>query len=151
LNEFFSLLTFGLPCSFSSDLRSALAQTYYWEFKMNIKNEVLKDDSFDLGLLVLKKELKKLESSRSRIGFKKGGMSAMGSLMDFPIMQPVSSLNSSVIKKLRTSFKRGGFIQDDFSEIQYLISTIERRGLKDLELKLLLELFSELGGLNESN
>ena len=118
---------------------------------MNIKNEVLKDDPFDLGLLLLKKELKKLESSRSRIGFKKGGMSTMGSLMDFPIMQPVSSLNSSVIKKLRTNFKRGGFVQDDFSEIQYLISTIERRGLKDLELKLLLELFSELGGLNESN
>lgn len=38
-----------------------------------------------------------------------------------------------------------------FSVIQYLISTIERRGLKDLELKVLLELFSELGGLNESN
>jgi hypothetical protein len=118
---------------------------------MNIKNEVLKDDPFDFGLLLLKKELKKLESSRSRIGFKKGGMSTMGSLMDFPIMQPVSSLNSSVIKKLRTSFKRGGFVQDDFSEIQYLISTIERKGLKNLELKLLLELFSELGGLNESN
>jgi len=118
---------------------------------MNIKNEVLKDDLFDLGLLLLKKELKKLESSRSRIGFKKGGMSTMGSLMDTPIMQPVSSLNSSVIKKLRTSFKKGGFVQDDFSEIQYLISTIERKGLKNLELKLLLELFSELGGLNESN
>jgi hypothetical protein len=40
---------------------------------MNIKNEVLKDDPFDLGLLLLKKELKKLESPRSRIGFKKGG------------------------------------------------------------------------------
>ncbi len=118
---------------------------------MNIKNEVLKDDPFDLGLLLLKKELKKLESSRSRIGFKKGGMSTMGSLMNFPIMQPVSSLNSSVIKKLRTSFKRGGFVQDDLFEIQYLISTIERKGLKDLELKVLLELFSELGGLNESN
>ena len=118
---------------------------------MNIKNEVLKDDPFDLGLLLLKKELKKLESSRSRIGFKKGGMSTIGSLMDFPIMQPVSSLNSSVIKKLRTSFKRGGFVQDDLCEIQYLISTIERKGLKNLELKLLLELFSELGGLNESN
>lgn len=118
---------------------------------MNIKNEVLKDDPFDLGLLLLKKELKKLETSRSRIGFKKGGMGTTGSLMDFPIMQPVSSLNSSVIKKLRTSFKTGGFVQDNFSEIQYLISTIERKGLKALELKLLLELFSELGGLNESN
>jgi hypothetical protein len=118
---------------------------------MNIKNEVLKDDPFDLSLLLLKKELKKLESSRSRIGFKKGGMSTMGSLMDFPIMQPVSSLNSSVIKKLRTSFKRGGFVQDDLREIQYLISTIERKSFKNLELKLLLELFSELGGLNESN
>ena len=118
---------------------------------MNIKNEVLKDDPFDLGLLLLKKELKKLESSRSRIGFKKGGMSKMGSLIDTPIMQPVSSLNSSVIKKLRNSFKRGGFVHDDFSEIQYLISTIERKGLKNLQLKLLLELFSELGELNESN
>jgi hypothetical protein len=94
---------------------------------MNIKNEVLKDDSFDLGLLVLKKELKKLESSRSRIGFKKGGMSTMGSLMDFPIMQQVSSLNSSVIKKLRTSFKRGGFVQDDFYEIQYLIQPLSEK------------------------
>ena len=75
----------------------------------------------------------------------------MGSLMDFPIMQPVSSLNSSVIKKLRTSFKRGGFVHDDFCNIQYLISIIERKSLKDLELKLLLKLFSELGGLNESN
>jgi hypothetical protein len=60
LNEFFSLLTFCLPCSFSSDLRSALAQIYYKEFKMNIKNEVLKDDPFDLGLLLLKKELKNI-------------------------------------------------------------------------------------------
>ena len=118
---------------------------------MNIKNEVLKDDRFHTGLLLLKKEMKKLKSLRSRISFKKGGMSTMGSLMDFPIIQPVSSLNSLVIKKLRTSFKRGGFVQDDFSEIQYLISTIERKGLNDLELKLLLKLFSELGVLNESN
>ena len=56
-----------------------------------------------------------------------------------------------MIKKLRTSFKRGGFVQDDYFDIQYLISTIERKSLKDLELKLLLKLFSELGGLNESN
>ena len=118
---------------------------------MHIKNKVLKDDPFDLGLLLLKKELKKLEFSRSRIGFKKGGMSKMGSLMDTPIMQQASSLNSLVIKKLRNSFKRGGFVHDDYFDIQYLISTIERKGLKDLELKLLLELFSELGGLNESN
>ena len=118
---------------------------------MHIKNEVLKDECFHSGLLLLKKEIKKLESLRARIGFKKGGMSKMGSLMDFPIMQPVSSLNSSVIKKLRTSFKRGGFVHDDFCNIQYLISIIERKSLKDLELKLLLKLFSELGGLNESN
>ena len=77
---------------------------------MNIKNEVLKDDRFHTGLLLLKKEMKKLKSLRSRISFKEGGMSTLGSLLDFPIIQPVSSLNSSVIKKLRTSFKRGGFI-----------------------------------------
>lgn len=118
---------------------------------MHIKNEVLKDDSFHSGLLLLKDEMKKLESLRSRIGFKKGGMSKMGSLIDTPIMQPVSSLNSLVIKKLRNSFKRGGFVHDDYFDIQYLISTIERKSLKGLELKLLLELFSELGGLNESN
>jgi hypothetical protein len=118
---------------------------------MHIKNEVLKDECFYSGLLLLKEEMKKLESLRARIGFKKGGISKMGSLMDSPIMQPISSLNSSVIKKLRTSFKRGGFVHDNFSEIQYLISTIEQKGLNDLELKLLLKLFSELGGLNESN
>jgi hypothetical protein len=118
---------------------------------MHIKNEVLKDGRFYSGLLLLKDEMKKLEFLRSRIGFKKGGMSKMGSLMDTPIMQQASSLNSLVIKKLRNSFKRGGFVHDDYFDIQYLISTIERKGLKDLELKLLLELFSELGGLNESN
>jgi len=118
---------------------------------MHVKNEVLKDDRFHSGLLLLKDEMKKLETLRSRISFKKGDMSKMGSLMDFPIMQQASSLNSLVIKKLRTSFKRGGFVHDDYFDIQYLISTIERKGLKDLELKLLLELFSELGGLNESN
>jgi hypothetical protein len=118
---------------------------------MHIKNEVLKDDRFHSDRLLLKKEMKKLKALRSRIGFKKGGMNKMGSIMDASLMQPVSSLNNEVIKKLRTSFKRGGFVHNDFFDIQYLISTIERKGLKDLEFKLLLELFSEHVGLNESN
>jgi hypothetical protein len=36
---------------------------------MHIKNEVLKDDRFHSGLLLLKDEMKKLKSLRSRIGF----------------------------------------------------------------------------------
>jgi hypothetical protein len=72
-------------------------------------------------ILILTQQLKKLEQARSRPGFAKGGMSTIGSLMDTPLMQPVPSLTSSTIKKLRTSFANGGFVDDDLHQIQYLI------------------------------
>jgi RIO-like serine/threonine protein kinase len=71
--------------------------------------------------------MKKLKALRSRIGFKKGGMNKMGSIMDASLMQPVSSLNNEVIKKLRTSFKRGGFVHNDFLTFNILFQPLSEK------------------------
>ena len=95
-------------------------------------------------ILILTQQLKKLEQARSRPGFAKGGMSTIGSLMDTPLMQPVPSLTSSTIKKLRTSFANGGFVDDDLGQIQYLISVLESGHLTPIEAKLLEDLYEDL-------
>ena len=95
-------------------------------------------------ILILTQQLKKLEQARSRPGFAKGGMSTIGSLMDTPLMQPVPSLTSSTIKKLRTSFTNGGFVNDDLYQIQYLISVLEGGLLSPMEAKLLADLYEDL-------
>jgi hypothetical protein len=95
-------------------------------------------------ILILTQQLKKLEQARSRPGFAKGGIAKMGSLMDAPIMQPVPSLNSSTIKKLRTSFANGGFVDDDLHQIQYLIAVLEGSMLSPMEAKLLADLYEDL-------
>ena len=95
-------------------------------------------------ILILTQQLKKLEQARSRPGFAKGGMSTIGSLMDTPLMQPVPSLTSSTIKKLRTSFANGGFIDDDLHQIQYLIAVLEGSMLSPMEAKLLADLYEDL-------
>jgi hypothetical protein len=95
-------------------------------------------------ILILTQQLKKLEQARSRPGFAKGGMSTIGSLMDTPLMQPVPSLTSSTIKKLRTSFANGGFVNDDLGQIQYLISVLEAGHLTPIEAKLLEDLYEDL-------
>jgi hypothetical protein len=94
--------------------------------------------------LILTQQLKKLEQARSRPGFAKGGMSTIGSLMDTPLMQPVPSLTSSTIKKLRTSFANGGFVDDDLHQIQYLIAVLEGGLLTPMEAKLLADLYEDL-------
>ena len=95
-------------------------------------------------ILILTQQLKKLEQARSRPGFAKGGMSTIGSLMDTPLMQPVPSLTSSTIKKLRTSFANGGFVDDDLHQIQYLIAVLEGSMLSPMEAKLLADLYEDL-------
>jgi hypothetical protein len=95
-------------------------------------------------ILILTQQLKKLEQARSRPGFAKGGMSTIGSLMDTPLMQPVPSLTSSTIKKLRTSFANGGFVDDDLHQIQYLIAVLEGGLLTPMEAKLLADLYEDL-------
>ena len=95
-------------------------------------------------ILILTQQLKKLEQARSRPGFAKGGIAKMGSLMDAPIMQPIPSLTSSTIKKLRTSFANGGFVDDDLHQIQYLIAVLEGSMLSPMEAKLLADLYEDL-------
>ena len=95
-------------------------------------------------ILILTQQLKKLEQARLRPGFAKGGMSTIGSLMDTPLMQPVPSLTSSTIKKLRTSFANGGFVDDDLHQIQYLIAVLEGSMLSPMEAKLLADLYEDL-------
>ena len=95
-------------------------------------------------ILILTQQLKKLEQARLRPGFAKGGMSTIGSLMDTPLMQPVPSLASSTIKKLRTSFANGGFVDDDLHQIQYLIAVLEGGLLTPMEAKLLADLYEDL-------
>ena len=93
---------------------------------------------------LLKEQMQQLKLKRSRPGFAKGGMSTIGSLMDTPLMQPVPSLTSSTIKKLRTSFANGGFVDDDLHQIQYLISVLEGGLLTPMEAKLLADLYEDL-------
>ena len=95
-------------------------------------------------ILILTQQLKKLEQARLRPGFAKGGMSTIGSLMDTPLMQSVPSLTSSTIKKLRTSFANGGFVDDDLHQIQYLIAVLEGGLLTPMEAKLLADLYEDL-------
>jgi hypothetical protein len=93
---------------------------------------------------LLKEQMQQLKLKRSRPGFAKGGMSTIGSLMDTPLMQPVPSLTSSTIKKLRTSFANGGFVDDDLHQIQYLIAVLEGSMLSPMEAKLLADLYEDL-------
>ena len=95
-------------------------------------------------ILILTQQLKKLEQARSRPGFARGGLAKMGSLMDVPITEPMPSLASSAIKKLRTSFANGGFVDDDLGQIQYLISVLESGHLTPIEAKLLEDLYEDL-------
>ena len=95
-------------------------------------------------ILILTQQLKKLEQARSRPGFAMGGLAKMGSLMDAPMMQPMPSLASSTIKKLKTSFANGGFVDDDLGQIQYLISVLEAGHLTPIEAKLLADLYEDL-------
>ena len=95
-------------------------------------------------ILILTQQLKKLEQARSRPGFAKGGMSTVGSLMDAPITEPMPSLTSATIKKLRTSFVNGGFVGDDLGQILYLISVLESGHLTPIEAKLLEDLYEDL-------
>ena len=100
---------------------------------------------------LLKEQMQQLKLKRSRPGFAKGGMSTIGSLMDTPLMQPVPSLTSSTIKKLRTSFANGGFVDDDLHQIQYLISVLEGGLLTPMEAKLLADLYEDLNKIQGGN
>jgi hypothetical protein len=93
---------------------------------------------------LLKEQAQQLELKKSRPGFAKGGMSTVGSLMDVPITEPMPSLTSATIKKLRTSFVNGGFVGDDLGQILYLISVLESGHLTPIEAKLLEDLYEDL-------
>ena len=82
------------------------------------------DSNIKHCIKLLKEQLQQLEKRRSRPCFAMGGLAKMGSLMDAPMMQPMPSLASSTIKKLKTSFANGGFVDDDLGQIQYLISVL---------------------------
>ena len=102
-------------------------------------------------ILILTQQLKKLEQARSRPGFARGGLAKMGSLMDVPITEPMPSLASSTIKKLRTSFANGGFVDDDLGQILYLISVLESGHLTPIEAKLLEDLYEDLRKIQGGN
>ena len=102
------------------------------------------DSNIKHCIKLLKEQLQQLEKRRSRPGFAMGGLAKMGSLMDAPMMQPMPSLASSTIKKLKTSFANGGFVDDDLCQIQYLISVLEAGHLTPIEAKLLADLYEDL-------
>ena len=100
---------------------------------------------------LLKEQVQQLELKKSRPGFARGGLAKMGSLMDVPITEPMPSLASSTIKKLRTSFANGGFVDDDLGQIQYLISVLESGHLTPIEAKLLEDLYEDLRKIQGGN
>ena len=100
---------------------------------------------------LLKEQVQQLKLKRSRPGFARGGLAKMGSLMDVPITEPMPSLASSTIKKLRTSFANGGFVNDDLGQIQYLISVLESGHLTPVEAKLLEDLYEDLRKIQGGN
>ena len=93
---------------------------------------------------LLRQHVQKLNNQKSRSSFAKGGLANIGSLMDAPITEPMPSLTSATIKKLRTSFVNGGFVGDDLGQILYLISVLESGHLTPIEAKLLEDLYEDL-------
>jgi hypothetical protein len=115
---------------------------------MAIANTKLAKDLVPQCILLLKKQLNKIDKQRDRSCFAKGG--SVGSLMDNGrIDQPMKPLSMQpmqpmqVMQQMRTMFSEGGRV-DDESQILYLISVLEGGHLNPLEQELLLELYEDL-------
>ena len=112
---------------------------------MAIANTKLAKDLVSQCILLLKKQLNKIDKQRDRSCFAKGG--SVGSLMDNgridQPMKPLTMQPMQVMQKMRTMFSEGGRV-DDESQILYLISVLEGGHLNPLEQELLLELYEDL-------
>ena len=112
---------------------------------MAIANTKLVKDLVPQCILLLKKQLNKIDKPRNRSCFAKGG--SVGSLMDSgridQPMKPLTMQPMQVMQQMRTKFSEGGVV-DDESQILYLISVLEGGHLNPMEQKLLLELYDDL-------
>jgi hypothetical protein len=112
---------------------------------MAIANTKLAKDLVPQCILLLKKQLNKIDKQRDRSCFAKGG--SVGSLMDNgridQPMKPLTMQPMQVMQQMRTMFSEGGRV-DDESQILYLISVLEGGHLNPLEQELLLELYEDL-------
>jgi len=112
---------------------------------MAIANTKLAKDLVPQCILLLKKQLNKIDKQRDRSCFAKGG--SVGSLMDNgridQPMKPLSMQPMQVMQQMRTMFSEGGVV-DDESQILYLISVLEGGHLNPMEQELLLELYDDL-------
>ena len=112
---------------------------------MAIANTKLAKDLVPQCILLLKKQLNKIDKPRNRSCFAKGG--SVGSLMDNgridQPMKPLTMQPMQVMQQMRTKFSEGGVV-DDESQIRFLISVLEGGHLNPLEQELLLELYEDL-------
>ena len=112
---------------------------------MAIANTKLAKDLVPQCILLLKKQLNKIDKQRDRSCYAKGG--SVGSLMDNgridQPMKPLTMQPMQVMQQMRTMFSEGGKV-DDESQILYLISVLEGGHLNPLEQELLLELYEDL-------
>ena len=120
---------------------------------MAIANTKLAKDLVPQCILLLKKQLNKIDKQRDRSCFAKGG--SVGSLMDNgridQPMKPLSMQPMQVMQQMRTKFSNGGKVDsDDESQILYLLSVLEGGHLNPLEQQLLLELYDDLKKLGGS-
>ena len=104
---------------------------------MAIANTKLAKDLVPQCILLLKKQLNKIDKQRDRSCFAKGG--SVGSLMDNgridQPMKPLSMQPMQVMQQMRTKLSEGGRV-DDESQILYLISVLEGGHLNPMEQKL---------------
>ena len=118
---------------------------------MATANTKLAKDLVSQCILLLKKQLNKIDKQRDRSCFAKGG--SVGSLMDNgridQPMKPLSMQPMQVMQKMRTMLSEGGRV-DDESQVLYLISVLEGGHLNPLEQELLLELYEDLKQLGGS-
>ena len=119
---------------------------------MAIANTKLAKDLVPQCILLLKKQLNKIDKQINRSCFAKGG--SVGSLMDNGrIDQPMKPLSMSpmqTMQQMRTLLSTGGKV-DDESQILYLISVLEGGHLNPMEQQLLLELYDDLKKLGGKN
>ena len=119
---------------------------------MAIANTKLAKDLVPQCILLLKKQLNKIDKQRDRSCFAKGG--SVGSLMDNgridQPMKPLSMQPMQVMQQMRTLLSTGGKV-DDESQILYLISVLEGGHLNPMEQQLLLELYDDLKKLGGKN
>jgi hypothetical protein len=112
---------------------------------MAIANTKLAKDLVPQCILLLKKQLNKIDKQINRSCFAKGG--SVGSLMDNgridQPMKPLSMQPMQVMQQMRTKLAEGGMV-DDESQILYLISVLESSHLTPIEAKLLEDLYDDL-------